>query len=362
MVRRIDKSGDANDARLSVGTSGSGSDNPRVRLRDVAARARVALATASRALTAGAPVSEAMRARVERAAAELGYVPDGAARALASGQWRTVGAIVPSLENSGFAIAVEALQQRLDAAGLTLLLASSGYDASRELREVRALLSRGIDGLVLVGSLRDPETTTLLERSQVPVVQTWTLVPGQACVGFDNAGAARLLTEYLLDLGHRDIGVIAGLTRGNDRAAERVTGVRLTLERRGLALPRERLIERPYRILEGQIAMRALLAARPRPTAVICGNDQLAFGALVEAQGQGIAVPQAMSITGFNDLDFASFSSPPLTTIRVPAAEIGDRAGQFLIDRLAGITTPEIVEIQTTLVVRGSTGPPPRSL
>jgi LacI family transcriptional regulator len=110
----------------------------------------------------------------------------------------------------------------------------------------------------------------------------------------------------LLDLGHRNFGVIAGVTKSNDRAIARVKGIRKALKARGLPLKQERLIERPYRIADGQLAMRALMTEKNRPTAVICGNDVLAFGAMLECQRLGIKIPGEVSIVGFDDLDFAS--------------------------------------------------------
>ncbi|MGG5821342.1 LacI family DNA-binding transcriptional regulator [Falsiroseomonas sp. HW251] len=331
----------------------------RPRLQDVARQAGVSLATASRVLTSGRAVGPVLRERVQAAAANLGYLPHGAARALSTRHSRTIAAVVPSLANAGFAIAVEALQHVVDKAGYTLLLASSGYDPDAERREVLELLARGIDGIVLVGAQHAAPTVAALDAAGVPVVCTWTLMPDAPCVGFDNRAAAATLTRYLLDLGHREFGVIAGRIADNDRAAARVEGVRAALATAGLTLRAERLIERPYRIEEGRIAMRALLGARPRPTAVICGNDQLAFGALIEASAQGRQVPRDVSVAGFNDLDFAAFLSPPLTTVQVPAGEIGQRAGELLLDLMAGRVTPAVNEVAVRLVVRDSTAPPP---
>ncbi len=330
-----------------------------VGLAHVAARAGVSTATVSRALNGTAPVTQAVLHRVESACRELGYVPNGAARALSSRRTRTIGAVVPSIENAGFAIAIAALQRRLDTAGYTLLVASSDYDPAAELHQVTALISRGIDALLLVGHEHDPALMTLLDRHALPFIESWTLSETHPCIGFDNAAAARRLTDYLLDIGHLRIGVIAGRVRDNDRAAGRVAGVRAALEARGLALAAEWTIERPYRILEGRLAMRALLAAPDRPTAVVCGNDQLAFGALIEAKATGLSVPRDVSVTGFNDLDFAAFLDPPLTTVHVPADTIGTLSGDYLVGRLHDQPVLRANEVETWLVVRASTGPPP---
>lgn len=333
----------------------------RVSARDVARHAGVSVATVSRVLNASGPVADKVRRQVVAAVEILGYTPNAAARALVRSRSETIGAVVPTLENASFAIAVEALQARLRAAGYTLLLASSGYDSANESTQVRTLLTRGVEGVVVVGGSHHAEIEQLCAARGVPLVQTWTLRPDAACVGFDNRAVGRQLADYLLDLGHRHIGVIAGVTRGNDRAAARVAGIAEALAARGLALAREHLIERPYRIAEGQIGLRALLASEPRPTAVICGNDLLAFGALLEARKHGIAVPGELSIAGIDDLEFAAELDPPLTTLRVPAEEIGRRSAEYLIDRLEGRTVATVTEVATSLIVRGSTAPAPTS-
>ncbi|WP_312015417.1 LacI family DNA-binding transcriptional regulator [Bradyrhizobium manausense] len=327
-------------------------------LADVAARAGVSTATVSRVLNGTAAVAQDALQRVQRACRELNYVPNGAARALSSRRTRTIGAVVPSIENAGFAVAIGALQRWLVTSGYTLIVASSDYDPAVELREVSLLMSRGIDGLLLVGGEHHPDLVPMLEQQELPFIETWTLSDAHACVGFDNVAAARQLTDYLLDLGHVDIGVIAGRMLHNDRAASRVAGVRQALEARGLKLPTEWMIERPYRILEGRLAMKAMLARRLRPTAVICGNDQLAFGALIEAQASGLSVPDDMSITGFNDLDFAAYLDPPLTTVSVPADQIGVIAGEYLLGRADGKPVLRVNEVLTKLIVRASTAPP----
>lgn len=328
--------------------------------RDVARHAGVSIATVSRVLNDSGPVAERARRRVEASIATLGYTPNAAARALVRSRSETIGAVVPTLENASFAIAVEALQARLRAAGYTLLLASSGYDQRNESTQIRTLLSRGVEGVVVVGGNHDPEIELLCAARGVPLVQTWTLRGDAPCVGFDNRAIGRQLTEHLLDLGHRSIGVIAGVTRGNDRAAERVAGIAEALAARGIDLAREHLIERPYRIAEGQVGLRALLAAEPRPTAVICGNDLLAFGAMLEARKRGIRVPGELSVAGIDDLEFAAELDPPLTTVRVPAEEIGRRSAEYLIERLDGRPVAAVTEVATSLIVRGSTAPAPK--
>jgi LacI family transcriptional regulator len=331
-----------------------------VTLADVARAAGVSPATASRALTRPEAVRDALRDSVRQAVARLGYVPHGPARALASRRSSTIGAIVPTLDNAIFARCIDALQRRLDTAGYVLLLATTEYDQRREAAEAEALLERGVDGLMLVGAAHDPVLWDRLVRRALPVVTTWIYdtAGGRPCIGFDNARAAARVASYLLDLGHRRIAMIAGIIAANDRAAARVVGVRDALAARGASLEPDLLVERAYGVAEGRQAMRMLLHHREPPTAVICGNDVLAIGALLECLSAGIAVPGRVSITGFDDVELASHLQPPLTTIRVPSSDMGRLAAEYLIDRLAGRVTPAFIELDAELIVRGTTAPP----
>lgn len=330
-------------------------------LADVARLAGVSTASVSRVLNEGDNVRPEMRERVMAAVERLGYVPDGTARALASGRLRTVGAIVPTLDNAIFARGIDAMQRRLAQRGFTLLVASSEYDQDEELREVHALVVRGVDGLVMVGASHRDKVYRLLASKGLPYVNTWVYAPDQPhpSIGFDNRFAGRRLAEYLLNLGHRRIAMVAGITANNDRARARVEGVREALAERGLEIAPGHFMERAYDVREGREALRLLLRLPGPPTAVICGNDVQAMGVLFEAQAQQVAVPEGLSIVGFDDLPISASLVPPLTTVRVPAADMGRRAADYLLDRIAEQDPPAHTELDAELVVRGTTGPPP---
>jgi LacI family transcriptional regulator len=330
----------------------------KITIRDVADAAGVSVATVSRALSSPGQVSVALRDRVARAADRLGYVVDGAARALASRRSHAMGALFPTLDNPIFAACIDAFQRRLDAAGYSLLVASAGYDAAREARELRTLLERGVDGVMLIGAEHAEASWALLRRG-TPAVLTWTHeapLAGLPCIGFDNRAAARRVAAHLLGLGHRRIAMIAGVTDGNDRAAARVAGVRDALAAAGVPLDRGNLTERSYTVADGHAAVVELLARTPPPTAVICGNDHLALGAIAGARARGVEVPGQLSVTGFDDLDFAAFAAPPLTTVQVPAAEMGRRAADHLVALAAGKPALPTVELEAPLVLRETTG------
>jgi LacI family transcriptional regulator len=340
-------------------TSGSARS---VTIRDVAARAHASAGTVSRVLNGAPNVKEAVRRRVEAAIHELQYVPNAQARALSSKAYHTIAAVIPSIRNLNFVIFVRALQEALAREGYTLLFSAHEFDLGLELEEVRTFLARGLDGVVLVGQEHRPELYTALAQRRCPYVTTWSLPREQGvdCVGVDNFDAAARLTRYLLDLGHREFAVVASLPPANDRNALRLQGVKAELSRAGIALPDDRMLEGAGSIEEGKSAIRRLAAWPLRPTAVICVNDFLAFGALLECQALGIAVPADLSIAGFGDIQFASDTQPPLTTVRMPAADIGRLAAESLLRAIAGKAgadrLPAVLKLEAPLIVRGSTG------
>ncbi len=332
---------------------------PNPKLRDVARGAGVSLATASRALSEPDLVRAETRARVREVAAMLGYLPHGAARALATRRSRTVGAVFPPVDNPIFAAATQALAHELATAGYTLLLAAHEYDPSAELGVTRALLERGVDGLVFVGMDHDPELFTMLAQAGVTYDLMWSLDPARfhPCVGVAHRMASVRATQHLLELGHREFAVIAGRTAHNDRTRERLAGVREALAARSIELRPERIAESECARPPARAACGALLARAPGSTALACGNDVLAIGALAECARRGIAVPGALSIVGFDDIDMASGVTPALTTVRVPAAEMGRRAAARLHARRGGRGVPHHEELPAELIVRASTGP-----
>ena len=333
-----------------------------VNLKEVAALAGVSAATVSRTLSAPHLVNARTRERVERAIAELDYLPHGPARALRSNRTGSIGAVVPALNNELYASGTDALQQVLEGRGYTLLVTSYHYDTAVEVRSVRTLLQRGVDGLVLVGRQHDPALFAQIARRRVPYVLAWALddTGDHPSVGYSNREASAKLARHLLDLGHAHFAVISGPLERSDRARDRVEGVRATLATRGLALRPTHLVETTYSLPAGREAMLRLLDVRPRPTAVICGNDLVAVAAIDACREQGLDVPHDVSIAGFGAMEIAALRSPSVTTIRSPVAAIGEAAGVQILARIAGEGRSSKVEFEAELVVRGSTGPAPR--
>lgn len=332
-----------------------------VTLTDVARLAGVSTATVSRALSLPHKVRPLTLARIEQAVQRTGYVAHGAARALASRRTGTVGAVIPTLANAIFASTTQALQKTLDAAGYTLLLASHEFDPVVEARVTRALLARGIDGLVLLGTTHDASVFRMIGARQVPYVLTWALDArgSHPCIGFDNRAAAVRLADYLLELGHREFAMISGVTSNNERARERLEGARMAIAARGARLPTTRIVEKPFTHAAGRDGLREVMMGSPLPTAVICGNDVLAIGAMTECAARGLAVPRDLSVTGFDDMEIAALMTPALTTVHFPTAELGAYAATHLLDRLAGKSVEMRRELPVELVVRGTTASPP---
>ncbi|OCK59909.1 LacI family DNA-binding transcriptional regulator [Bradyrhizobium sp. LMTR 3] len=340
-----------------------GRSRPRVKIEDVAREANVSPATVSRVLNHPGIVRPELRDKVMRFITDLSYTPDSAARALKSGRMRTIGAIVPTLGLGIFAESVEALQNRLSESGYTLFIANSQYDQRRELQEMQSLIERGIDGIVLVGGSHGRELRTLVEQTGVPVITTYVSKAGGGipAIGIDNERATREMTEFLLGLGHVRFGAIANILPSNDRSRARLDGIQRALSEAGIRLQPTQVIRADHSLAQGRKALRQLLTDHPGTTAVICTTDTLAIGAMTEARKMGLSVPRAVSITGFDDVELAAQVDPPLTTISIPAAEIGRGAADYLISAIAGRPVPKSVLLPYRLVVRSSTASPPKA-
>jgi len=327
-------------------------------LADVARRANVSTATVSRCLNSPDLVSGATRERVLKAVSDLGYAPNFGARALAAKQTNTVGAVIPTMENAVFARGIQAFQEELGRHGKTLLISSSAYQACLEEEQVRALVARGADGLLLIGYDRSPELYDFLSQRAVPKLIAWSYSKQKdhPAIGFDNRAAMGDLARLVIGKGHRNIACITAPTASNDRARGRVEGIRQVMSEAGLPVDAMTLIETPYGIERGEIAFRQVMASAPETTAVMCVNDVLAIGALRAARDMGLDVPGDVSITGFDDIEIAMLAEPALTTVHVPHREMGRRAAEMLIEMLRERTSPASVKLPTDIRLRRSLG------
>ena len=334
--------------------------NQRITIEEVARLAGVSTATVSRVLSRPEVVRNQTREQVMAAIAKLDYQPDAAARALASGRTHTVGCVIPTLDHAIFARSTQAMQTTLAQAGYQLLVASHEYDPVTEFELVRALQQRGVDALVLVGTDHAPRLWKALSAWRKPTLLTWSCDPRLPSLGFDNEGAAQMATSHLLELGHRYIGVISGFTAHNDRAHSRIAGVRKSLTQAGLSLPANFVTEQAFNLEGGRLGLRQLMRLRRKPTAIFCGNDLLAVGAMLEAERMGLDVPSDLSICGIDNLEISEAINPGLTTVSLPTQDLGRIAAQYMLSAISGEIIAAKSLLPFELVVRGSTGLPRR--
>jgi len=299
--------------------------------------------------------------RVLAAVDELGYAPNFGARLMAAGRSNTIGAVVPTMQNAIFAEGLQAFQDTLNKAGFTLLVASSGYDPKIEAEQIRTLASRGADGLLLIGHERDASVYEFLAARGLPTLLAWAYRENAShpSIGFDNTAAMAELARAVLAEGHRRIGYITADPSTNDRAAERLAGLKTALENHGLPDAALNIITVPYGIEQGGAAFRDMMKIPNRPTAVMCGNDVLAAGAMGAAHELGLRVPGDISITGFDDIELAHVTTPGLTTVRVPHTNMGAKAALALVATVSQGMPLKSEKLPTRLVRRGTLGTAP---
>jgi LacI family transcriptional regulator len=323
------------------------------KLSDVAAAAKVSTATVSRCLNTPDQVSKKTLKSVMDAIDLLGYSPNYSARALAAGRTNTIGAIIPTMENAIFARGIQAFQEELQNNGCTLLISSSSYRQDLEEDQIKTLTARGADALLLIGYRRDPDIYQFLEKRKIPTVLTWASARPEEhlTIGFNNRNAMKTLATEVVSKGHQAIGCISAETASNDRASERVEGIRDAMRDAGLDPESLQLVETSYSIENGEAAFLDLMNCDNPPTAILCGNDVLAVGAVRAAIAQKMRVPEDVAITGFDDIELARIAPIPLTTVHVPHRRMGQLAAKALIDALNGLT-PESVELPTSICHR----------
>ena len=329
-------------------------------LADVARAAHVSTATVSRCLNSPDQVNAETRDKVMTAVRELGYAPNFNARALAARRTNTIGAVIPTMENAIFARGLQAFQEELHRNGITLLVASSQYKPEIEEEQIRTLVAHGAHALLLIGYQRSEDIYRFLADRDVPALIAWAFHPSvdRLAIGFDNRAAMKALAEKVIALGHRRIGFVSAERANNDRARERVEGVRAAMAEGGLDAGGLDLVETTYSIESGAAAFREL-RQRPRPPSVVmCGNDVLAVGALRAAHQLGLKVPDDVSITGFDDIELASVAEPPLTTVHVPHRDMGRDAARVLVNLMNGEGSVASQNLATSLRIRATLAEP----
>lgn len=322
--------------------------------------AKVSHSTVSRALRNSPLVNPKTAAEIRRLAEQSGYRLSAAARSLVTQRTDTIGVVVTTIADPFAAGVVEGIEEAANEHALSVLLANSHADPERELRVVRTLEERRVDGIIVTASRVGSMYVRVLERMQVPIVLLNNQDPGEFThsVMIANREASVALARHLVELGHRRIAYI-GDRFGRESDAERYAGFRQALREAGLRVEKQLVVHGDGRPEGGHGAMRRLLALRRRPTAVFCYNDMSALGALLAIRQAGLRAPADISVTGFDDLYLAQYAEPPLTTVRQPMRRMGRLAMETLIQLLAGDRTKRAIKVPGELIIRGSTAAPP---
>lgn len=325
-------------------------------LERVARLAGVSPATVSRILNGSARVTDRRRAAVEEAIRELNYRPNALARGLAQGRTNSIGVLTQDIASPFYGEALRGIEDALKDTGSIPLIVSGHWMLKDEIERIDHLLSRRVDGLiVLTGGLTDEHLARYAR--EVPLVVTGRDLqgPGITSLRFDDYLGARLATEHLVRLGHTRIAHIAGPLDHFD-SVERLRGYRDALSEAGIAADERLVVHADFHEPGGLLAINQLLSARAPFTAVFAANDQMALGAMLALHVHGIRVPEDISVVGFDDLPVSNYIVPPLTSVRQPVYEMGAAAARTLIAMIEGRQGNEALA-GPELVVRASSKP-----
>lgn len=324
-------------------------------LEEVARRAGVSTATVSRVINNAAPVKSSTRARVLRVIEELKYSPNLHARSLAGGKSRSIGVIVSNIENPFFLDIYKAVEEGARKAGYELVMANTDYTSERLVTGIRLMIGRRVAGLAAIVSEMDENLIEELSGYRIPVVfyDVGAPRPNITNIRVDYRRGMEKLVNYLYSLGHRHMGFVghhASLGPIHERLKVLLDAVNHYPDLEVETAADTDTFE------GGRRATRALLAAKPNLTAVVCVNDVTAVGALRELRESGLRVPEDVSVTGFDNIKLAQFCYPPLTTVHIPRDEIGRIICDCLMKRENAPLEHEFV-IEPEFVLRDSTGP-----
>lgn len=326
----------------------------KVTLGMVAAACGVSPSTVSRILNGTAVVSPEKREAVDRAIAELGFVPNPIARGLAGGRSLSVGVVTQSIDSPFYGVALRGIEEELSSAGYSPLFVSGHWDADEEKRCIETLRSRRVDGLIVLDGRLSDEALRHLAQALPTVITGRTLsAPGLYALDFNNFEGARMATDHLLSLGHKQIAFISGDPIHPD-ANERLKGYKAALKAAGVRFKPALVLPGKYFEESGLMAVEQLIASGEPFTAIFAANDQMAFGAALALHRRGLHVPDDVSLVGFDDLAGATHSIPPLTTIHQAGLELGRLAAQSLLQLLNG-QTPTGMLPEPRLIARAST-------
>ena len=315
--------------------------------------------TVSRSFNHPNLVKPATRKKIDAAVRRLGYIRNRAAQTIHGIRSGTVGLIVPTIDQAIFAELIQSFSSAVEEKGFTILLASHGYNLEREYALTRKMLEHRVDGVGLIGIEHSGDTYELLSQQNVPSLLLWNYAEDAPfpCVGSDNFLAGYLIGKHVAELGHNEIAAIFPPQDGNDRASLRLRGVTEALREAGIEIRNDWCVETPYSVAASKTAALALIASHERPSAIICGNDVLAWGTMHALSSAGIHVPTEMSVTGIGDFNGSKDFEPPLTTVRIPARTIGEKAAGAIVKLITTSGQAEVgALLKPELMVRSTSG------
>jgi len=329
-----------------------------VTLVEIARVAEVSVSTVSRALSNGNyPLKDETRQRILKLAEEMGYQPNLVARSLQSNRSHLVGVIVDRMQSPFAAATVQGIQDGLRNAGYTISIAYSNRDQKLAIDAIHTFYRHQVAGLVILNSwlhtYNDP-ILSLQDRPFVFVNRVFSNCIGN-CVGPGDRYGAQLATQHLVDLGHRRIGYINGMADWIE-AQNRLYGYRDILEKHGLPVDEALIRQGDWGVDSGYKATEELLALDERPTAIFAANDIMALGAIYAIHKAGLEIPADLAIVGYDDRDFAAWIRPALTTVRMPAYEMGQAAARLLMKQFAREELEDATQIPGKLIIRESCG------
>jgi DNA-binding LacI/PurR family transcriptional regulator len=286
------------------------------------------------------------------------YVYNATAADLSRQRSSIIGVIIPTTRSLVFSTSLLAIQEAAQENNFSIMAGSSKYDAPTESALISQFQERRLAGIILTGFVKGQQALIKrLVHNGLPCAVIWDKLddPELSYVGFDNFKATYAITEYLIGLRHRRIGLIIGPYSKVDRVRKRLAGFQAALKDHGIPHPPGMIIEKEPALIDGKEAMTRLMSMPHRPTAVLAASDTLAVGAMAAARDMGLAIPQDVSIAGFDDIDIAAYCNPPLTTVRVPAYEIGRVAVKVILHMVrTGNLDAQQYCLDTSLIIRKS--------
>lgn len=332
----------------------------KITVKDVAKAAGVSSATASRVLGNYGYVSEEVRISVTEAARKLGYRPHAIAKSMVKGETKTIGFVVGDIENPFFASLAKYVNALISLQGYTLMVYTTDENIDEEIRGVESLISKQVDGLIIApASSKEVSHIVAAQNSGISVVLVDRPLPDIQIdtVAVDNTNGMFEAVQYLIGLGHRDIGFLSDSIDISSNQ-ERLEGYRKAFTEVGLPVDEHFVKTTGYTVMDGYRGAVAMLSSPKRPTAVVTANNFMTVGFLLAARDMELIIPDHISLIGFDDMDWYKLTDPSITAVSQPIKRIGQETSRILLSHLSNkgnITHPEVVYLPTQLVLRKST-------